>query len=112
MQDFLNVVLWPSLYAFLGILMTKGWSWLKPRFQNTIDNAEAKAKEIENEVKSADFYRTLLDDAAKRIEQLVAANEERNARIKERDDKIDTLLVEIERLTEELRKFKQLNGKT
>lgn len=119
MQEFLNAVLYPALFAFLGIAGTKFWDWVKPKSQLKIDNAEAKAKEIDNEIKSAEFYRGLLDDATKRLDRAILAIEERDVRIAERDKKIverdlriDTLLDEVELLTTEIRKYKQLNGKT
>jgi archaellum component FlaC len=117
-QEFLTTVLYPTLFAFLGIAVTKFWDWVKPKFQTKIDNAEARAKEIDNEIKSADFYKTLLDDLKVRLEFAIQAIEERDVRIaerdkkiEERDKKIDHLLSEVELLTDELRKFKQLNGK-
>ncbi|MNF51771.1 hypothetical protein D3C85_112990 [compost metagenome] len=118
MQEFLTIVLYPSLFAFLGIAGTKLWDWVKPKFQTKIDNADARAKEIDNEIKSADFYKSLLDDLKNRLEFAIHAIEERDQRIaerdkkiEERDNKIDLLLREVEHLTDELRKFKQLNGK-
>lgn len=118
MEDFLSTVLYPSLYAFLGILATKLFDWIKPKFQTKIDNADAKAKELENEVKASEFYRNLLDDAKVRLDQAIHQLEERDkriqerdARIKERDEKIDYLIEEIETMTNELKKYKQLNGK-
>ena len=82
--------LYPTLTAFFAALIT----WFFSR----------KSTEIENEIKSADFYRNLLDDA-------IVAIEKRDLRIKERDEKIEQLIDEIELLTGELRKYKQLNGK-
>jgi hypothetical protein len=118
MQEFLNVVLYPSLFAFIGIAATNLWQWVKPKFQTKIDNSTAKAGEIENEVTSAAFYRSLLDDAKFRLDQFVLAVEERDKRIeqrdihiKERDKKIDLLIYQVEHLTDELKKYKQLNGK-
>lgn len=119
MQEFLNTVLYPTLFAVLGVAGTKVWDWIKPKAQKQIDNADARAKEIDNEIKSADFYRGLLDDATNRLDRAILAIEERDLRIAERDKKIverdkkiDTLLEEVEILTTEIRKYKQLNGKT
>lgn len=118
MEDFLNVVLWPSIYTFLGVLATKVFEWIKPKFQTKIDNADARAKELETEIKAAEFYKALLDDAKERLEQAIVQLEERDKRIKERDErikerdeKIDLLIEEIETMTNELKKYKQLNGK-
>lgn len=112
MQEFLTAVLYPSLFAFAGVAATKFWDWVKPKFQTKIDNADARSKEIDNEIKSADFYKNLLDDMSKRLDDAIVAIEKRDLRIKERDDKIEQLIDEIESLTGELRKYKQLNGKT
>lgn len=111
MQEFLSVVLYPSLFAFLGIAGTKFWDWIKTKNQSKIENANVKAAEIDTEIKASEFYKGLLDDLGNRLEVAIKAIEERDNKIKERDKKIDMLLVEIEQLTDELRKFKQLNGK-
>jgi archaellum component FlaC len=81
---------YPTLTAFFAALIT----WFFSR----------KSTAIDNEIKSADFYRALLDDAMKRLNQAIDT-------INERDEKIKVLMVEIELLTDELKKFKQLNGK-
>lgn len=83
--------IYPTLTAFFAALIT----WFFSR----------KSTEIDNEIKSADFYRGLLDDATKRLNQAIDT-------INERDEKIKVLMLEIELLTDELKKFKQLNGKT
>ena len=125
MQEFLSVVLYPSLFAFLGIAGTKFWEWVKPKFQTKIDNADAKAKEIDNEIKSAEFYRSLLDDASNRIKEFVVIIENLNNKVEDRDKRIEQrdsenielkrhiaqLLISNETLIKELQKFKQLNGK-
>lgn len=93
---------------------------------------EVKASVIETEIKSAGFYQNLLDDASRRlndailaieqrdlkikerdakIDQLISAIENRDIKIKERDVKIDQLIEQVGILTDELRKYKQLNGK-
>jgi archaellum component FlaC len=82
--------LYPTLTAFFAAFIT----WFFSR----------KGTAIDNEIKSADFYRALLDDAMKRLNQAIDT-------INERDEKIKVLMVEIELLTDELKKFKQLNGK-
>ncbi|BFM42681.1 hypothetical protein CFS9_13220 [Flavobacterium sp. CFS9] len=83
--------LYPTLTAFFAALIT----WFFSR----------KSTEIDNEIKSADFYRNLLDDATRRLNQAIDT-------INERDEKIKVLMLEIELLTDELKKFKQLNGKS
>jgi septal ring factor EnvC (AmiA/AmiB activator) len=111
MQEFLNTVLYPSLFAFAGVAATKLWDWVKPKSQVKLENSTVKSAEIDNEIKSATFYQNLLDDMSKRLEESILAIEKRDVRIKDRDDKIEKLIDEIEKLTDELRKYKQLNGK-
>lgn len=94
MQDFIL----PSLTTLATALIT----WFFARRKN---NADAKSAEIDNEVKSADFYRGLLDDATRRLNEAIDT-------INNQDLKIKSLMAEIELLTDELKKFKQLNGKS
>lgn len=82
--------LYPTLTAFFAALIT----WFFSR----------KSTEIDNEIKSADFYRGLLDDATRRLNQAIDT-------ITAQDIKIKSLMIEIETLTIEIRKYKQLNGK-
>ena len=89
--------LYQILTAFFIALIT----WFLARRKN---NAEAKTKEIETEIKAADFYRTLLDDAMMRLDLAIKTIHEQDVRIKE-------LMLEVETLTHEIRKYKQLNGK-
>ena len=96
--------LYPSLTALFAALIT----WLFSRSKQTL---ELKAKEIENDKSQLDFYRSLLDDAGIRINQCLDIIKIQDGKILERDKKIDLLLIEIENLTHEIRKYKQLNGK-
>lgn len=96
--------LYPTLTAFFAALIT----WFFSR----------KSNEIDNEIKSASFYRSMLDDAKIRLDEAIMAInerdkriEERDERIKERDKRIDQLISKVEILTHELEKYKQLNGK-
>jgi hypothetical protein len=83
--------IYPTLTAFFAALIT----WFFSR----------KSNQIDIEIKAANLYRTLLDDATKRLNQAIDT-------INERDEKIKVLMLEIELLTDELKKFKQLNGKS
>jgi uncharacterized coiled-coil protein SlyX len=85
-----------------------------------------KGIEIENEAKSALFYQNLLDDATKRINQCLEIIENLNTKVTERDKIIERQEIEKqqlqhhikelmdsnESLINEMRKFKQLNGKS
>ena len=94
MQDFI-----------LPILTTLATALITWFFARRKHNADAKSAEIDNEVKSADFYRGLLDDATRRLNEAIDT-------INNQDLKIKSLMAEIELLTDELKKFKQLNGKS
>lgn len=125
MQDFLNVVLWPSLFAFLGILSTKIWDWVKPKFQKDIDKANAKAKEIENDKSQLDLTKGLLDFATEQLEKAVIQIKKRdeiidaqdiqiqdlNSKLKLRNTQFDELTEKLDHVLNELGKYKQLNGK-
>lgn len=114
MQDFIL----PILTTLATALIT----WFFARRKN---NADAKSAEIDNEVKSASFYQNLLDDSKKRLDECLEVIENQNKRIAERDKiileqdtekrelqkRLSDLIDEIESLTVELRKYKQLNGK-
>ncbi|WP_395060008.1 hypothetical protein [Flavobacterium sp.] len=125
MQNFLNVVLWPSLFAFLGILSTKIWDWIKPKFQKDIDKANAKAKEIENDKSQLDLTKGLLDFATEQLEKAVIQIKKRdeiidaqdiqiqdlNSKLKLRNTQFDELTEKLDHVLNELGKYKQLNGK-
>ena len=105
-MDQILLILIPSIVT--GILGVIG-SWLYNKTPKGM--IEVKASVVETEIKSAGFYQNLLDDASRRLNDAILAIEHRDLKIKERDDKIDQLIVQVENLTDELRKYKQLNGK-
>jgi len=87
----------PILISFLTALTT----WFFARNKN---KQALKSMEIEHEIKSASYYKDLLDDMSIRLEK--AINELMN--LEERHRKLMTI---NRQLVEELQKFKQLNGK-
>jgi hypothetical protein len=89
------------ILTLLSTVVTAIITWFLAKRKNS---AEAKIAEIEAEIKAADFYKTLVDDAMLRLDKAVAT-------INSQDEKIKHLTLEIERLLEELKKYKQLNGK-
>ena len=125
MQEFLTAVLYPSLFAFLGIAATKLWDWVKPKFQKDIDRADAKAKEIENDKSQLDLTKHLLDFATEQLEKAVIQIKKReeiidiqdlqiqdlNAKLKERNSQFEDLSVRLDHMLIELSRYKQLNGK-
>lgn len=115
-------VLAPFLLPVVASLITAGgMKWIERRKSQ----AEDKGAEIENDSKSALFYQNLLDDATKRINQCLEIIDNLNGKVRERDKIIETqdaenrnlqkqlanLIGEVETLTGEIRKYKQLNGK-
>jgi hypothetical protein len=76
-------------------------TWFLARRKNV---AEGSIAEIEAESRAAEFYRSLLDDATKRLDTAIDT-------IQKQDQKIRDLIQEIEYMTDELKKYKQLNGK-
>lgn len=125
MQEFLTAVLYPSLFAFLGIAGTKFWDWVKPKFQKDIDKAEAKAKEIENDKSQLDLTKGLLEFATEQLEKAVVQIKKRdgiidaqdiqiqdlNSKLKLRNKQFDQLTEKLDHVLNELGKYKQLNGK-
>ena len=128
----LLTVLYPGLASLLTAF---GMKLVEKRKNNATDRAleaEAVSKEIDNEIKSANFYIGLIEEGKRQLDFAIAAINSRDAKIdnltsqlstalqaikdrdltiNERDKKIDLLIDELETLTGELRKYKQLNGK-
>ncbi len=125
MQEFLTAVLYPSLFAFIGVAGTKLWDWVKPKFQKDIDKAEAKAKELENDKSQLDLTKGLLDFATEQLEKAVVQIKKRdgiidaqdiqiedlNSKLKLRNKQFDELTEKLDHVLIELSKYKQLNGK-
>jgi hypothetical protein len=124
-QEFLTAVLYPSLFAFIGVAGTKLWDWVKPKFQKDIDKAEAKAKELENDKSQLDLTKGLLDFATEQLEKAVVQIKKRdgiidaqdiqiedlNSKLKLRNKQFDELTEKLDHVLIELSKYKQLNGK-
>ncbi|REC47881.1 MULTISPECIES: hypothetical protein [Chryseobacterium] len=80
--------------------------------------AEAEASQIENAEKLLNYYKNLVDDLGSRldkaIDNLQKSEIEKQEAIKkftEATETIHELERKVENLTEELKKYKQLNGK-
>ena len=67
-------------------------------------NAEAEASQIENAEKLLIFYKNMVDDLGQRLENSILRFNAAENTIKQLEDRINEL-------TEELKKYKQLNGK-
>lgn len=87
----------PVLLSFFSALI----AWFFARRKN---QQQLKSMELDNEIKSAAYYKNLLDDMSSRLDKAI----EELMSLEERHRK----LMQINRkLVLELQKFKQLNGK-
>lgn len=103
----------------LGLLVTTlitaiiGWFFGRKKAA-----AEVEGSQIENAEKLLEYYRKFGDDLGARLETAIRAlrqseieKQEVIARFNEATEKIQELEEKIENLTNELKKYKQLNGK-
>ena len=103
------------LAAIVSILTGVG-TWFAARRKNL---ADVQSSELENVEKAVKFYREQLEDIAKRWRE---ATEEANKMnglyrqalkdLSQLEDRFNNLANENRALIEELKKYKQLNGKT
>lgn len=66
--------------------------------------ADAETSQIENAEKLLNYYKSLVDDLGTRLEHAIRKFNEAEKTIRELEERIDAL-------TDELKKYKQLNGK-
>jgi len=66
--------------------------------------AETEASQIENAEKLLNYYKNLVDDLGSRLESAIKKFNDAEETIRELENRIDAL-------TDELKKYKQLNGK-
>lgn len=83
-------------------------TWLLARRRNS---AEISSQEIDNAKKNAEYYQVLVDDWFARYKDAVTDLQNAAKTIQEKDRQINELMSSIQHLTEELKKYKQLNGK-
>ncbi|MBP7174001.1 MAG: cell wall anchor protein [Cloacibacterium sp.] len=88
--------------TLLATLITGFGGWFFGRKKAA---AEVEGSQIENAEKLLAFYKNLADDLGKRLENAIKEFNDAKLIIKELEDK-------VEALTDELRKYKQLNGKS
>lgn len=87
----------PVLVPFFTALIT----WIFARRKN---RQVVKSMELDNEIKSAKYYKDLLDNAYERLDKAIKE-------LMESEDRHRKLMAINRQLVEELQKFKQLNGK-
>lgn len=73
--------------------------------------AEAQSNELENVNKAVGYYREMLDDMAARYKDAIHELQEVKVQISNLEERIIKLAAENRALIEELKKYKQLNGK-
>lgn len=112
---FMSIML-QEISPFLIPVITALIAWLGSREKTKRD---LKSKDLDNEIKSAEYYQGLLDDMSSRlttaVKELMLLEDRHREVLKinaELIDQIKTYQQTNEDLIEELRKFKQLNGKT
>ncbi len=105
-----------ELLPYLTPLLTGVIAWIGSR---AMTKRELKSKDLDNEIKSAEYYQSLLDDMSARLAQAVKELMLLEDRYRELLNTNAVLVEQIKKyqqtnedLVEELRKFKQLNGKS
>lgn len=83
-------------------------TWFFARKKN---KANLRSLKTDNEIKSAKYYQSLLDDMSKRLEKAIKLAADMEAKYQEMIRVNTELVAKNEQLIAELRKFKQLNGK-
>ncbi len=97
MTEFLKPYAGELITAIIGGFL--GWF-----FQRKKQRTEIDTNEIENALKALQYYREVADDLGTRLTQAITELNSTKLIIKELEEK-------IEALTDELKKYKQLNGK-
>ncbi|WP_312394741.1 hypothetical protein [Chryseobacterium sp.] len=105
-----------NLGTLLATLVTGFGAWF---FGRKKANADVESSQIENAEKLLNYYKNIVDDLGRRqeiaIENLQKSEQEKQEvifKFSEATRQIGELKQQVEHLTEELKKYKQLNGKT
>lgn len=101
--------------AFLATVITGFGGWF---FGRKKANVDVEGVQIENFDKGLLYYQKLVDDLGVRLERSITAlqkseveKQEVIQKFTEATKNIHELEIKVEKLTEELQKYKQLNGK-
>lgn len=95
-------VLIENIGALLATLATGFGGWFFGRKKAATD---VESSQIENAEKLLGYYKKYADDLGQRLESAIKKFNEAEETIRELENRIDAL-------TDELKKYKQLNGKT
>lgn len=108
-------VLIENIGILLATLATGFGGWL---FGRKKANADAETSQIENAEKLLEYYKKLVDDLGIRLERAIQnlqkseiEKQEVILKFSEATETIHELERKVDKLTEELQKYKQLNGK-
>lgn len=98
-----------AIYATLTALGSGAVAWI---FSRKLALSQVKSIDIDNAVKNAQYYQGLVDDLANRLKQALEELHEATLTITNQNKTIQDLSDQINELTQELKKYKQLNGKS
>ena len=94
-------ILLENIGVLLATLATGFGGWF---FGRKKAEADAETSQIENAEKLLNYYKALVDDLGTRLESAIKNFNEAQRTVRELEERIDAL-------TDELKKYKQLNGK-
>ena len=108
MNEFINELILPHFGTFISAVLTGLAGFVFGKRKQTAEvegiNADNEGKEIENAEKVLKYYRAMVDDLGEKLITAIKELDEAKQVIKELEDK-------VELLTDELKKYKQLNRK-
>ena len=106
MKEFMVEHVLPQLGAFIGVILTGvgGFFFGRRKQRAEVDSIEVNndRAEIENATYVLKYYREMVDDLGGKLKDAITQLDEATKRIKELEDT-------VEMLTDELKKYKQLN---
>lgn len=97
-MELFKEILIPAITALVGAGIT--WFFGRPK-----EKAELQTSELDNVDKAVKIYREMIEDLGRKYEKAISDLEKANLRIKELENSVEELLAE-------LKKYKQLNGKS
>lgn len=97
-MELLKEILLPIITTSVGALV--GWFFGRPK-----EKAELQTSELDNVDKAVKIYREMIEDLGEKYAKAISDLEKANHRVKELENSVEELLAE-------LKKYKQLNGKS
>lgn len=101
----MNDIIFTALVGAITSVIT----WIAARRKNL---AEVQSNELDNVDKAVKYYREMLDDMAIRYKNAIDELQAVKVEISKLEERIKQLADENRALIEELKKYKQLNGKS